>query len=41
MQRLLPGEAAAISVLKDQEHLYGESFTGFTFTKFDGTTITV
>jgi membrane-associated phospholipid phosphatase len=41
MQGLLLGEAAAISVLKDQEHLYSESFTGFTFTKFDGTTITV
>jgi hypothetical protein len=35
------GEALAISVLRDQKLTYGEPFTGFTFTKFDGTKITV
>ncbi len=38
---LLLGEQAAISVLRDQRNLYNESFTGFTFTQFDGTQITV
>jgi hypothetical protein len=37
---LLLGEALAISVLRDQRHIYNEPFDGFTFTKFDGTTIT-
>jgi len=40
-QSLLLGEAVAISLLQDQKHLYSEAFTGFTFTKFDGTTITI
>lgn len=35
------GEAIAISVLKDQKASYNEKFTGFSLTKFDGTTITV
>jgi hypothetical protein len=35
------GEAVAISVLRDQRNCYNEPFEGFTFTKFDGTTITV
>jgi len=35
------GEAVAISVLRDQRGCYNEDFGGFTFTKFDGTTITV
>lgn len=35
------GEAIAISVLRDQRATYNESFHGFTFTKFDGTQITV
>jgi hypothetical protein len=35
------GEALAISVLKDQKLTYGETFDGFTFTRFDGTKITV
>ncbi len=35
------GEAVAISVLRDQRACYNEDFSGFTFTKFDGTTITV
>jgi hypothetical protein len=38
---LLLGEALAISVLRDQRHIYNEPFDGFTFTKIDGTTITV
>jgi len=40
-QALLLGEALAISVLRDQRPIYNEPFSGFTFTKFDGTTITV
>ncbi len=35
------GEAIAISVLRDQKSCYNEPFEGFTFTKFDGTPITV
>jgi hypothetical protein len=35
------GETVAIALLKDQAHLYGENFTGFTFTKFDGTKTTI
>ncbi|MES1210719.1 MAG: vanadium-dependent haloperoxidase, partial [Acidobacteriota bacterium] len=35
------GEAIAISVLRDQRSIYNEDFAGFTFTKFDGTKITV
>jgi hypothetical protein len=35
------GEALAISILKDQKLTYAETFDGFTFTKLDGTTITV
>ncbi len=35
------GEAIAISVLRDQRPTYNENFEGFTFTKFDGTKITV
>ena len=40
-QALLLGEAVAISILRDQQPVYNEPFDGFTFTKFDGTTITV
>ena len=40
-QGLLLGEKVAISVLRDQRHTCNEPFQGFTFTKFDGTTITV
>jgi hypothetical protein len=40
-QAMLLGEAVAISILRDQRHTYNETFTGFTFTKFDGTTITI
>jgi len=40
-QALLLGEAVAISILRDQRSTYSEPFNGFTFTKFDGATITV
>lgn len=40
-QALLLGEAVTISILRDQRSTYNEPFHGFTFTKFDGTTITV
>jgi hypothetical protein len=40
-QALLLGEAVAISILRDQRATYNEPFTGFTFTKFDGSSITV
>src|SRR5437660_10174552 len=40
-QAILLGETVAISILRDQKHTYNETFTGFTFTKFDGTTITI
>ncbi len=35
------GEDVAISVLRDQRLTYKEDFEGFTFTRFDGTRITV
>jgi PAP2 superfamily protein len=35
------GEAAAIALLQDMRHTYNEPFAGFTFTKFDGTTIVI
>ncbi|BCL38104.1 vanadium-dependent haloperoxidase [Nostoc sp. MS1] len=35
------GEEIAISILKDERLGYNEKFDGFTFTKFDGTKITV
>jgi membrane-associated phospholipid phosphatase len=41
VQGMLLGEAVAISLLKDQGHLYNENYNGFSFTKFDGTRITV
>lgn len=40
-QALLLGEDVTISILRDQRPTYNEPFSGFTFTKFDGTTITV
>lgn len=40
-QSLLLGEAVAISILIDQRSTYNEDFHGFTFTKFDGTRVTV
>jgi membrane-associated phospholipid phosphatase len=41
IQGMLLGERVAISLLSDQGHLYNENYQGFTFTKFDGTKITV
>jgi hypothetical protein len=35
------GEAVAISILRDQRACYPEKFSGFTFTRFDGTRVTV
>ena len=35
------GEAIAIGLLKEQRACYNEAFSGFSLTKFDGTTITV
>ena len=40
-QAILLGEAVAISILRDQKHTYNETFPGFTFTRFDGTTLTI
>ncbi|HEV8581553.1 MAG TPA: vanadium-dependent haloperoxidase [Thermoanaerobaculia bacterium] len=41
LESLKAGEAFAISVLRDQRGCYNERFGGYTFTKFDGTTVTV
>jgi hypothetical protein len=41
LQALLLGEAVTINILRDQRATYNEPFSGFTFTKFDGSTITV
>jgi hypothetical protein len=41
IESLKLGEAVAISVLWDQRATYNEDFGGFTFTKFDGTIITI
>jgi hypothetical protein len=45
LQSFLLGEQIAISILRDQRGLYNENregfFRGYTFTKFDGTRITV
>jgi hypothetical protein len=35
------GEAVTIGILRDQKGTYKENFDGFTFTRFDGTKITV
>jgi len=35
------GEEVALSVLRDQRNTYNEDFGGFTFTRFDGTQVTV
>jgi hypothetical protein len=40
-QALLLGEAVTISILRDQRQTFNEPFDGFTFTRFDGNTITV
>jgi hypothetical protein len=39
-QGLLLGEAIAISVMHDQRRSFNQPFSGFTFTKFEGETIT-
>ena len=38
---LLLGEAVAISILRDQNGCYNEPLAGLSFTKFDGSTITI
>jgi hypothetical protein len=35
------GEAIAISILRDTATLYNEVFPGFSFTKYDGTPVTI
>lgn len=40
-ESMLLGERVAIEILRDQKNLYNENFAGFTFNKFDGTTITI
>lgn len=35
------GEAVTISILRDMKSCYNEDFSGFSLTKFDGTTITI
>ena len=35
------GEALAIGILQDYRNTYTEDFSGFSFTKFDGTTVTI
>jgi hypothetical protein len=40
-QSILLGERVALSVLRDQKASYNEVFSGFSLTKFDGTTVTV
>ena len=35
------GEKVAIAILRDQKACYRETFSGFTFTRFDGAVITV
>jgi len=37
----LASEAVAISILRDQRAAYNEPFDGFTFTEFDGSTVTI
>ena len=41
IESMLLGEKVAISIMRDQRGTYNERFNGFTFTKFDGTTVTV
>jgi hypothetical protein len=41
MEGLQLGEAVAIGILGDERGAFTESFSGFSLTKFDGTTITV
>lgn len=41
MQGIFLGEAVAIGLLEDYRNTYNENFCGFSFTKFDGTTVTI
>ena len=41
VESLKLGEQIAISVLRDQRMTYVQDFDGYTFTRFDGTRITV
>lgn len=41
VEGLLLGESAAIAVLRDQRQTFTEDFRGLSFTKFDGTLVTV
>jgi hypothetical protein len=41
IESLRAGETLAISILRDQRACYNEKFGGYTFTKFDGSTVTV
>ena len=41
VESLKLGESVAIRILQDHRGCYNEAFNGFTFTKFDGTTVTV
>jgi len=41
MLGILLGEKTAIGILQDYRNTYNEDFIGFSFTKFDGTTITI
>lgn len=41
VESLRLGEQIAISVLRDQKNTYAETFSGWTFTSFDGALITV
>lgn len=41
MEGLRLGEQVAISILRDVRYSYNENFSGFTFTRIDGTTITI
>ena len=40
-QGMYLGEACAIAVLQDMRRTWNESFVGFQFKKFDGTTVTI
>ena len=41
VEAMLLGERVAIEILRDQKATYNEPFAGFTFTRFDGTSITI
>ncbi len=41
IQGILLGEKVALQILNDYRQTYNESFGGFSFTKFDGTIMTI